>query len=323
MSTSEPADVARAVRVLRRGGLVAFPTETVYGLGADAADDAALARLYAVKGRPADHPVIVHLGRDAPLEDWAEEVPDAARTLTARFWPGPLTVVLAASDRVSRVATGGLDTVGLRVPDHPVALELLDGFGGGVAAPSANRFGRVSPTTAGAVRHDLGADVDLVLDGGSCGVGVESTIVDSTGTRPAVLRVGRVAPDDLADDLGSAPSVGRSTRAPGTLPAHYAPNARVEIVTSDTVADRARDVAASERRVGVVALASDLAGVDLPDALVPLARSVDVAAYAHDLYRALREADALGLDVVLAIAPPPGGLGVAVADRLGRAARSH
>jgi L-threonylcarbamoyladenylate synthase len=320
---TELPDVGRAVRVLRRGGLVAFPTETVYGLGADAEHDEALARLYEVKRRPADHPVIVHLGRDAELEEWASTVSRAARDLASRFWPGPLTIVVPVTDRVSRVATGGLETVGLRVPDHPVALELLDVFGGGIAAPSANRFGRLSPTTAAAVEQELGADVDLVLDGGPCAVGVESTIVDCSGARPTVLRVGGVALEDLADALGSVPTVGGATRAPGTLPAHYAPDARVEIVTPDIVAERAHEAAARDLRVGVLALASDLAGVDLPDVLVPLGRPADVGAYAHDLFRTLREADALGLDVVLAIAPPPSGLGVAVIDRLGRAARRH
>jgi L-threonylcarbamoyladenylate synthase len=320
--SAEP-DVGRAVRVLRRGGLVAFPTETVYGLGADAESDDALARLYAVKGRPADHPVIVHLASADRIDDWAASASDAARALTARFWPGPLTVVVPAASRVSRVATGGLDTVGLRVPDHPVALALLDAFGGGVAAPSANRFGRVSPTSAGAVVRDLGDDVDLVLDGGPCAVGVESTIVDCTAAVPVVLRVGGVTLEELAGVLDGVPAVGGTTRAPGTLPAHYAPDATVEVVTPAVLADRARDAAARDLRVGVVALASDLVGVDLPEVLVPLARPVDVVGYAHDLYRALREADALGLDLVLAVAPPPDGLGVAVADRLGRAATRH
>jgi L-threonylcarbamoyladenylate synthase len=273
-----------------------------------------------VKGRPPDHPVIVHLGAGEQLDDWAASVPDAARTLADRYWPGALTIVLPAADRVSRVATGGLDTVGLRVPDHPLALELLQAFGGGIAAPSANRFGRVSPTTATAVITELGDDVDVVLDGGPCAIGVESTIVDCTGAAPTVLRVGGVSLEELGDVLGAPPPVGGGTRAPGTLPSHYAPNAWVELVTPDAVAERARDAAAREQRVGVLALASDLETVELPDVLVPLARPADVDAYAHDLYRALREADDLGLDVVLAIAPPPSGLGVAVADRLSRAA---
>jgi L-threonylcarbamoyladenylate synthase len=303
--------------------LVAFPTETVYGRGGDASSADAVHRLFAVKGRPADHPVIVHLARAELLDEWAATVSDAARALTARFWPGPLTVVVPAAPRVSRVATGGLDTVGLRVPDHPVALALLDAFGGGIAAPSANRFGRVSPTSAGAVVRDLGGDVDLVLDGGPCAVGVESTIVDCTTPVPVVLRVGGATQEELAAVLDGAPAVGGTTRAPGTLPAHYAPNAEVELVTVAVLAERARDAAARDLRVGVVALASDLAGIDLPDELVPLARPADVVGYAHDLYRALREADELGLDLVLAVVPPPWGLGAAVADRLGRAAAAH
>jgi L-threonylcarbamoyladenylate synthase len=320
---TDPADVARAVRALRRGGLVAFPTETVYGLGADATSDAALVRLYDVKGRPTDHPVIVHLTADALLDDWAASVPPVAIELAARFWPGPLTIVLPASARVSRVATGGLDTVGLRVPDHPVALELLTAFGGAIAAPSANRFGRVSPTTAGAVVRDLGGDVDVVLDGGACAVGVESTIVDCTGERPAVLRVGGVTLEALTEVLGGPPVIGGSTPAPGTLAAHYAPNARVEVVTPGTLVPRAQELATAGRRVGALGLAADLLAADLPTSLMPLARPADAIAFAHELYAALREADDLGLDVVLAIAPPSTGLGAAVADRLGRAARGH
>jgi L-threonylcarbamoyladenylate synthase len=320
---TDPPDVARAVRTLRRGGLVAFPTETVYGLGADATSDDALARLYAVKGRPPDHPVIVHVAAGTDLDEWAVSVPAYARALVARFWPGPLTVVVPAAAAVSRVATGGLDTVGIRVPDHPLALELLDAFGGAVAAPSANRFGRVSPTTAAAVVHDLGGDVDVVLDGGTCRVGVESTIVDCTGARARVLRVGGVSLECLAEVLGVTPVVGGATRAPGTLASHYAPNAVVELVTCGTLAARAAELAAGQRRVGVLGLDADLAPVELPTTLVPLARPADAIAYAHEVYAALRQADDLGLDVVLAIAPPPEGLGAAVADRLGRAAHGH
>jgi len=318
-----PPEVSRAVRVLQRGGLVAFPTETVYGLGADASSDDALARLYTVKGRPADHPVIVHLARAADIDAWAISVSTTARELATRFWPGPLTIVVPAASRVSRIATGGLATVAVRVPDHPIALALLDAFGGGIAAPSANRFGRVSPTTAGAVTRDLGTDVDLVLDGGPCAVGVESTIVDCTTPEPRVLRVGGVTIEALTEILQGVPALGGTTRAPGTLAAHYAPSAAVEVVTPGTLAARAAELAAHDRRVGVVALAGDLAGTVLPDALVPLARPADAIAYAHELYAALREADDLGLDVVLAIAPPSSGLGIAVADRLSRAAHGH
>jgi len=174
----DPLDIRKAAAILRRGGLVAFPTETVYGLGADADNDQALKAIFRVKGRPETHPLIIHLHRTEQLKDWATSIPDPARTLGERFWPGPLTLILRKAARVSRVATGGQETVGLRIPDHPVALSLLREFGGGVAAPSANRFGRVSPTTADHVRQDLGADVDYVLDGGPCSIGVESTIVD-------------------------------------------------------------------------------------------------------------------------------------------------
>ena len=190
---------------MRAGELVAFPTETVYGLGADASNADAVRRLYAVKRRPPDHPVIVHLARAAQLDEMALDVPDAARALADACWPGPLTIVVRRNpQRVMAEVTGGRDTVGLRVPDHPIALELLERFGGGVAAPSANRFGRVSPTTAAHVRADLGADVSVVLDGGACRVGVESTIVDVTGAQPAILRVGGVSRAQVEAIVGRA-----------------------------------------------------------------------------------------------------------------------
>lgn len=315
-------DLERAVMALRRGGLVAFPTETVYGLGADATDAGALTRLYAVKGRPADHPVIVHLGEAAVLDDWAVAVPPVARALAARFWPGPLTLVLEAADTVSRVATGGLATVGLRVPAHPVALELLAAFGGAVAAPSANRFGRVSPTTADAVRRDLGPDVDVVLDGGSCAVGVESTIVDVSGAEPRILRLGGVTADAIASVLGAPVAVGGTTRAPGTLAAHYAPDARVVVVEDEHDLGAAVAAVDPEDAVGVLALREVLGTVGLPDAATTLSAPATVEEYARVLYRALREADDLGIDVVVAVLPPPDGLGAAVADRLRRAAAS-
>ncbi len=218
-------ELERAVRILRDGGLVAFPTETVYGLGADAENRDALRRLYAVKRRPAEHPVIVHLARAEQLDDWAVEISPDARTLAAACWPGPLTLVVRRAVRVPDEVTGGLDTVGIRVPGHPLALELLSAFGGGLAAPSANRFGRVSPTTAAAVRDELGDDVSLVLDGGASRVGVESTIVDCSAGPPRVLRVGGVTGGVLRSLLGVEVPIGGATRAPGTLASHYAPRA--------------------------------------------------------------------------------------------------
>lgn len=316
----ERADIARAVELLREGRLVAFPTETVYGLGADATNSESLARLYAVKGRPTDHPVIVHLGAQASLDDWAHQISQSARDLAAAFWPGPLTLVLHAEAQVSRRATGGLDTVGLRVPSHPMARELLDRFGSGVAAPSANRFGRVSPTTAAAVRSDLSDDVDLVLDGGACAVGVESTIVDCTGPVARVLRPGAVTIEEITGVIGERPLIGGSTRAPGTLPSHYAPKAVVELATRSELANRAHEWVAQGRRVGVLAQDADIDTAEMPFQAVTLATITTVDEYAHSLYAALRNADRVGVDVVLAVAPPSAGIGAAVADRLGRAA---
>jgi len=315
-------DVARAVAALRAGDLVAFPTETVYGLGADAANPDAVRRLYAVKGRPADHPVIVHLGHAEQLDELAREVPDTARRLAKACWPGPLTIVVRRSpDRVAAALTGGRDTVGLRVPDHPVALRLLDSFGGGLAAPSANRFGRVSPTTAAHVLADLGADVDVVLDGGTCRVGVESTIVDVTGREPAILRVGGTSRADIELAIGRE-CVLRTTgviAAPGTLASHYAPRAKVEVVHAEAVARRAKELVAGERRTGVLAF-GPLAS-DLPEQLVVLDVPRDADEYARVLYARLREADELELDVLLVVSPRSSdGLGAAVADRVRRAA---
>src|SRR4051812_4625673 len=247
-----PVDlVARAVDALRAGELVAFPTETVYGLGADAANPDAVRRLFAVKGRPTDHPVIVHLARAAQLDELGRAVPAVARDLGDAFWPGALTIVVARDpDRVAPEVTGGRPTVGLRVPDHPLAHALLGAFGGGVAAPSANRFGRVSPTTAAHVRADLGTDVDLVVDGGPCTVGVESTIVDCTTDPPTLLRHGAITIDALAATAGTPVVDGTAgpSRAPGMLESHYAPLAAVELARgTDAAAARASALRAAGR----------------------------------------------------------------------------
>jgi L-threonylcarbamoyladenylate synthase len=316
------SEVAGAVDALRAGELVAFPTETVYGLGADAANAQAVRRLFAVKGRPADHPVIVHVARTSQLDDLARDVPDGARRLADAFWPGPLTIVVRRNpDRVVAEVTGGLDTVGVRVPDHPVALELLEAFGGGVAAPSANRFGRVSPTTAAHVRADLGDDVRWVLDGGPSRVGVESTIVDVTGSEPAMLRVGGVSRADVERVVGREVALRTSGEAPapGTLPSHYAPVAKVEIVAADAVDARARELLSSGRHVGLLALSEP--PVAAIDDLVVLDAPHDVEEYARVLYTRMREADGLGLDVILVVTPPAAdGLSAAVRDRVQRAA---
>jgi L-threonylcarbamoyladenylate synthase len=312
-------DIPRAVEALRRGGLVAFPTETVYGLGADAANVDALTRLYAVKGRPPDHPVIVHVAAPELLDQWAAEVPPAARRLALALWPGPLTIVVRRATRVPDAVTGGGDTVGVRVPDQPVALALLRAFGGGIAAPSANRFGRVSPTTAGDVRADLGDDVDVVLDDGPCAVGVESTIVDCTGPGPVILRPGGVSRERIAELVGTPVTIRRDglVRAPGTLKSHYAPEATVLLVERDEVRDRAASMVAAGQRVAVLAAG---APPPVPEGVTVLDVPGDVDEYARVLYARLREADRLGVDVVVAVAPPDAGVGAAVRDRLRRAA---
>jgi L-threonylcarbamoyladenylate synthase len=271
LSADERAQVESAARVLRAGGLVAFPTETVYGLGADAENARAVGRVFEAKGRPATHPLIVHLARADQLGAWAEDVPEAARLLAERFWPGPLTLVLRRSPRVPLAVTGGLETVALRVPAHPTALALLEAFGGGVAAPSANRFGSISPTTARDVREELGDRVDLVVDGGACHVGVESTIVDVTGAAPRILRPGGITREDLETALDHAVPTGAegSPRAPGQHPSHYAPRARVLLAApGDVVPESARQQALG-RRVGVLLPAGHSAGAGQETISVP------------------------------------------------------
>ncbi len=314
-------EITRAAQVLRAGGLVAFPTETVYGLGADATSSDAMRRLYAVKGRPADHPVIVHVARAELLDDLAVDVGDAARALARAWWPGPLTLVVRRRPGVVvDEATGGRDTVAVRVPAHPVARALLDAFGGGVAAPSANRFGKVSPTTAEHVHDDLGADVDLVLDGGRCEVGVESTIVDVIGESPILLRLGGVTQRDV--ERVTARRVAVRTRgeiaAPGTLVSHYAPNARVEVVDERLLDSRVAVLVGECRRVAVLAPA----GLSTSDPrVIALEPPRDPMEYARVLYARLRTADVLGAEVILAVPPSADGIGAAVIDRLSRAAK--
>jgi L-threonylcarbamoyladenylate synthase len=312
-------DIARAVEALRRGGLVAFPTETVYGLGADATNADALARLYAVKGRPREHPVIVHVAAAEQLEEWALEVPQAARRLAGALWPGPLTIVVGRAVHVPDAVTGGGDTIGVRVPDQPVALALLRAFGGGIAAPSANRFGRVSPTTAGDVRVDLGADVDVVLDDGPCSVGVESTIVDCTGSEPVILRPGGVSRQRISEVVSFPVGVRRDglVRAPGTLKSHYAPEATVLLVDREELGARSASLVEAGQRVAVLA-----PGItpSLPHGAIVLDTPENVDDYARVLYSRLREADKLEVDVVLAVLPSDDGVGAAVGDRLRRAA---
>ena len=305
------AEVRRAAQVLRAGGLVAFPTETVYGLGADAASGKAVARLYAVKGRPTGHPVIVHFASAEEAFAWAREIPQAARALGQRFWPGPLTVILKRSALAKDFVTGGQDTVGLRVPSHPVAQELLKAFSGAIAAPSANRFGRVSPTTATHVREDLGKDVDLVLEGGPSDVGIESTIIDLSGTTPVLLRPGHISKQDLESLIGTiGDKAASSPRHSGGLERHYAPRTPARMVPA-----HALDKEISKgKSVAVLAFSRPDERVDFW-----LRMPREPQAYAQRLYAALRELDSANCEQILVEAPPDTAEWAAVRDRLKRA----
>ena len=304
-------EVRRAADILKRGGLVAFPTETVYGLGADASSAHAVARLYAVKGRPADHPVIVHFAGSDQAFAWAREVPDAARRLAARFWPGPLTLILKRSQLAQDFVTGGQDTVGLRVPSHPIAHEMLSVFGSGVAAPSANRFGLVSPTTPAHVREDLGDDVDLVLEGGSSEIGIESTIVDLSGVGAALLRPGGISKEEVEKIVRLREREEAFPRHSGGLERHYAPRTAARLVPTHALD---KEIAARGARVAVLAFSR-------PDERVDywLRMPREPAAYAQRLYAALRELDSAACEAILVEAPPEAPEWAAVRDRLRRA----
>lgn len=319
MNVVNAAELSQAVAALRGGELVAFPTETVYGLGADAASTAAVRRIFAAKGRPADHPLIIHLADAAQLADWAETVPQAARALAGAFWPGPLTLVLKRGARVPDAVTGGQDTVAIRVPSHPVAQRLLHAFGGGIAAPSANRFGRISATTAAHVREEFGEAVACVLDGGASDIGIESTIVDCSGPSPVLLRPGMITPQQLESVLQqplAAPGR-KSPRVSGSLAGHYAPRTPLMQMEADLVVELARSLHRQGRCVAVLART---ALQPLIEGMVWVAAPVDAAGYAHDLYANLRRLDRAGCDAILVEQPPdePGWMGVH--DRLNRAA---
>lgn len=314
-------DPDEAVSALLEGRLAVLPTETVYGLGARADLPRAIARVYAAKGRPADHPLIVHVLDEAALPAWGRDYPAYARALAAECWPGPLTLVVPRTERAGDFVTGGQDTVALRVPSHPLMRAVLARLAErsadpwiGVAAPSANRFGRVSPTSAAHVREELDGflhDDDVLLDGGASSVGVESTIVDCTGPAPVILRPGEVSAADIRAVTGLDTAGHSRVRAPGTLASHYAPQAAVSLVDSEALT-----TTESDATIGLLALAD----VATPAGMVRLSAPETAADYARVLYASLHEADALGLTSVLAVAPPPEGIGAAVIDRLTRAA---
>ena len=307
--------LSSAARLLKDGGLVAFPSETVYGLGADATSANAVARIYQAKGRPADHPLIVHIHSMQSMGEWADEIPNYAIALARSFWPGPMTLVLKRSLLAEDFVTGGQPTVGLRVPDHVVALALLSAFekigGKGIAAPSANRFGHVSPTTADAVREELAEylePTDQILDGGSSSVGVESTIIDCTSTAPRILRPGAITTEMIEETTGlKVLTETTSIRVSGSLENHYAPSATVELN---------RKPLASE---GFIALAE----FQTPENVIRLASPKTIEEFARVIYSALRDADRQGLATVVVQEPGGDGLALAIRDRLMRAARGR
>ena len=294
-------DIDRALEILRNGGLVALPTETVYGLAADASQKEAVTRIFTAKGRPNNHPLIVHVGSIDSARPWSSSWTQSAELLGTTYWPGPLSVVVEKSPDVLVEVTGGHQTVALRVPGHSMAIDLLNRFNGGLAAPSANKFGKVSPTTAQHVWDDLGTSVDYILDGGACEVGIESTIVDCSTRTPVVLRPGGISAEDIQkivelgdDDLGIS-------RAPGMLPAHYAPQCQVTLVEELSEAIRVSDSADSSTRRVIDA-------------------SVDPTGFASLMYAQLRQCDADGIRELFVVLPRPVGIGLAIRDRLTKAA---
>lgn len=314
-STCTVETLVRAAHALRSGSLVAFPTETVYGLGADASDAKAVERIYQVKGRPKNHPLIVHVANMQAIEDWVEDVPDFAISLARAFWPGPMTLILKRSALAEDFITGGQETVGLRVPNHPIALALLHEFqklgGKGIAAPSANRFGHVSPTSADAVISELAkylTSVDLILDGGLSLVGVESTIIDCTGELPKILRPGAITEEMIMDTTNlSVEKPGGNIRVSGSLEKHYSPRAKVILDIEPKAGD------------GFIAIA----GIKTPDGVIRLAEPRDDEDFARLLYSALRKADDSSLARVIVQQPVGGGIAIAIRDRLLRASRGR
>jgi L-threonylcarbamoyladenylate synthase len=308
------AAIQNAAKSLKDGHLVAFPTETVYGLGADATNEKAVGKIYSVKARPADHPLIVHISSWSQVEKWARDIPEYAKRISDKYWPGPVTLVLSRSHLAKDFVTGGQNTVGLRIPDQKIALMLAQEFekigGLGIAAPSANKFGAVSPTTAEAVVDEIGAAMgrlDLILDDGECRVGVESTIVDCSRDKPSILRPGAVTSEMIEKTLNikiSQGAIGNQIRSPGSFKSHYAPMAKVALDESAQPGD------------GLIALAS----IPTPVGVIRLASPINHEEYANVLFRALRLGDQKGLKKIVVFQPEGSGLALAIRDRLAKAA---
>jgi L-threonylcarbamoyladenylate synthase len=309
-------EIEKAVETLRAGDLVVFPTETVYGLGANASNPAAVRKIFEVKGRPADHPVIVHLDNQRYLHRWVANVPPAAERLAAMFWPGPLTLILPKGESVNDVVTGGQDSIGIRIPSHPMALQLLTAFGGGIAAPSANRYGRLSPTKPEHVRDELGEAVHVILDGGDSPIGLESTIVSCLNNEVRLLRPGFITRSQITKIVGDLAVAGEVPRVPGDRAQHYAPSTPVEIVATDDLEARAAEILAREEKVAVLALRPPL---HTKRNLTWINAGKKPDAYAHHLYNNLRTLDRAQCVRILVQELPQDERWAAILDRLQRA----
>ncbi|MEI6541939.1 MAG: L-threonylcarbamoyladenylate synthase [Methylococcales bacterium] len=321
---ADDAAIKVAAKLLSQGRLVAFPTETVYGLGADASNPIAIKRIFQAKGRPSDHPLIVHISSIDNLSDWALNIPDTAIKLANHFWPGPLAIILNKKPEVPLEVTGGQNTVGLRMPDHPVALQLLSVFGGGIAAPSANRFCRISPTQAAHVEEELGSTVDMILDGGVCGVGVESTIVDLSGDVAKLLRPGHITRQEIEAVLQEELRIAESqvqpnlsdVRAPGMMSVHYAPLTVAMLCPYDRLDDIIKLLCLQNKTIGLLAYQynpPENRGLHL------LCMPEQAESYAQTLYASLRDLDSRELDIILIEQPPETQAWYAINDRLGKA----
>ncbi len=311
-------DLQYAATTLHNGGLVAIPTETVYGLAADAKNPAALLKVFQAKGRPVDHPLIVHIADISQLTEWAIDISPQALSLAKHCWPGPLTLILKKAPGVNDIVTGGQDTIGIRVPNHPVALALLQQFGSGVAAPSANRFGRISPTTAEAVREELGDKVDCILDGGQCDVGVESTIVDVSGNDIRILRPGMITAKQIEAVLHAhlaVTSTQHTPRVSGSLESHYAPVTKTELMSSQQLQKYLQNIPASDLPLAVM----HFKNISVTEKIHSVLMQEDAAQYAHDLYKVLRDLDKKQFKKIIIQAVPDDSGWDAVRDRLSRA----
>jgi len=319
MAVTKPTtDIAAAVSILKQGGLVAFPTETVYGLGADAGNQKAVEKIFLAKQRPANHPLIVHLASVSQLQDWAAQISDTAWLLAETFWPGPLAIILKKQDSVLPEVTGGQSTVALRIPDNPVALELLQQFDDGIAAPSANLYNHISPTRAEHVISELGDCVDAVLDGGMCRVGLESTIIDMSGEAPRLLRPGHISPADIEQVIGQPVSMKQQTavRAPGMREIHYAPTTPAQLCQREQLAGEIKKCLQAGQSIGLLTTGDypienrQVKQLSMPDKPVQ---------YAHELYASLRYLDDMKLDRILVETVPETKDWLAVNDRLAKA----